>query len=133
MAAKKTKTAVSVDANETVVDTAAMNAELTAKVTQKQAHNRRLVDYYKGEKKVPVQGSPMYRPYFGNNMPIILNGIAVYVPLDGQQYEIPESFAAIFMDRISRIDEQINMRKRMSAISDNIEAYAGERDLIQKV
>ena len=75
----------------------------------------------------------MYRPYFGNNMPIILNGIAVYVPLDGQQYEIPESFAAIFMDRISRIDEQINMRKRMSAISDNIEAYAGERDLIQKV
>lgn len=133
MAAKKTKTAVSVDANETVVDTAAMNAELTAKVNQKQAHNRRLVDFYKGEKKVPVQGSPMYRPYFGNNMPIILNGIAVYVPLDGQQYEIPESFAAIFMDRISRIDEQINMRKRMSAISDNIEAYAGERDLIQKV
>lgn len=133
MAAKKTKTAVSIDANETVVDTAAMNAELTAKVNQKQAHNRRLVDYYKGEKKVPVQGSPMYRPYFGNNMPIILNGIAVYVPLDGQQYEIPESFAAIFMDRISRIDEQINMRKRMSAISENIEAYAGERDLIQKV
>lgn len=133
MAAKKTRTAFSVDATEPVVDTAAMNAELTAKVNSKQAHNRRLVDFYKNEPKVPVQGSPMYRPYFGNNMPIILNGIAVYVPLDGQQYEIPESFAAIFMDRISRIDEQINMRKRMSAISDNIEAYAGERDLIKKV
>lgn len=133
MAREKTKTVVSLDANETVVDTAAMNADLTAKVNAKRAHNSRLVDYYKGEKKIPVQGSPMYRPYFGNNMPIILNGIAVYVPLDGQQYEIPESFAAIFLDRISRIDEQINMRKRMSAISDNIEAYAGERDLIKKV
>lgn len=133
MAMKKTRTAVSVDANETVVDTAAMNAELTAKVNAKQQHNRRLVDFYKNEPKVPVQGSPMYRPYFGNNMPIILNGIAIFVPLDGQQYEIPESFAAIFMDRISRIDEQINMRKRMSAISDNIESYAGERDLIKKV
>ena len=133
MATRKIKTAVSIDATEPVVDTAAMNAELTAKVNARQTQNRRLVDYYKGEKKVPVQGSPMYRPYFGNNMPIILNGIAVYVPLDGQQYEIPESFAAIFMDRISRVDEQINMRKRMSAVSDNIEAYAGERDLIRKV
>ncbi len=133
MAARKTKTAFSVDVAEPVVDTAAMNAELTVKVNQRQAQNRRLVDVYKNEPKVPVQGSPMYRPYFGNNMPIIINGIAIYVPLDGQQYEIPESFAAVFMDRISRIDEQINMRKRMSAISDNIESYAGERDLIKKV
>lgn len=133
MAARKTKTAVSIDANETVVDTAALNSALESKVTAARKQNGRLVDHYKNEKKIPVQGSPMYRPYFGNNMPIILNGIAIYVPLDGQQYEIPESFAAIFFDRISRIDEQINMRKRMAAISDNIEAYAGERDLIQKV
>lgn len=133
MAARKTKTAVSIDDNETVVDTAALNSALESKVTALRKQNVRLVDHYKKEKKIPVQGSPMYRPYFGNNMPIILNGIAIYVPLDGQQYEIPESFAAIFFDRISRIDEQINMRKRMAAISDNIESYAGERDLIQKV
>lgn len=132
-AAKKTKTAVSIDDNVTVVDTAALNSALETKVTARRANNSRLVDTYKNEKKVPVQGSPMYRPYFGNNMPIIINGIAIYVPLDGQQYEIPESFAAIFFDRISRIDEQINMRKQMAAISDNIEAYAGERNLIQKI
>jgi hypothetical protein len=132
-ATKKTKTAVSIDDNVTVVDTAALNSALETKVTARRANNSRLVDTYKNEKKVPVQGSPMYRPYFGNNMPIIINGIAIYVPLDGQQYEIPESFAAIFFDRISRIDEQINMRKQMAAISDNIEAYAGERNLIQKI
>lgn len=136
MAARKTKTAVSfesVDSSTPVVDTAALNSALETKVTALRAKNSRLVDTYKNEKKVPVQGSPMYRPYFGNNMPIILNGIAIYVPLDGQQYEIPESFAAIFFDRISRIDEQINMRKQMAAISDNVESYAGERNLIQKV
>lgn len=135
MAAKKTKTAVAVSIDETapVVDTAALNSALETKVTALRNKNRNLVEYYRNEKKVPVQGSPMYRPYFGNNMPIILNGIAVYVPLDGQQYEIPESYAAIFFDRISRIDEQINMRKQMAAISDNVEAYAGERNLIQKV
>lgn len=133
MAAKKTKTAVSIDDSAPVVDTAALNSALETKVTARRATNSRLVDHYRNERKVPVQGSPMYRPYFGNNMPIIINGIAIYVPLDGQQYEIPESFAAIFFDRISRIDEQINMRKQMAAISDNIEAYAGERNLIQKV
>ena len=133
MATKKTRTAVSIDTNEPVVDTAALNSVLETKVTALRNKNKRLVDYYKNEEKVPVQGSPMYRPYFGNNMPIILNGIAVYVPLDGQQYEVPESFAAIFFDRITRIDEQINMRKQMAAISDNVEAYAGERNLIQKV
>ena len=133
MATKKTRTAVSIDTNEPVVDTAALNSALETKVTALRNKNKRLVDYYRNEKKVPVQGSPMYRPYFGNNMPIIINGIAIFVPLDGQQYEIPESFAAIFFDRISRIDEQINMRKRMAAISDNVEAYAGERNLIQKV
>lgn len=132
-ARRKTETMVSIDATEPVVDTAALNSALETKVTALRTKNRRLVDYYKNEKKVPVQGSPMYRPYFGNNMPIILNGIAIFVPLDGQQYEIPESFAAIFFDRISRIDEQINMRKKMAAISDNVEAYAGERNLIQKV
>ena len=130
---KKTKTMVSIDDMAPVVDTAALNSALETNVTALRAKNSRLVDTYKNEKKVPVQGSPMYRPYFGNNMPIILNGIAIYVPLDGQQYEIPESFAAIFLDRISRIDEQINMRKQMAAISDNIESYAGERNLIQKV
>lgn len=133
MATKKTRTAVSIDTNEPVVDTAALNSALETKVTALRNKNKRLVDYYRNEKKIPVQGSPMYRPYFGNNMPIIINGIAIFVPLDGQQYEIPESFAAIFFDRISRIDEQINMRKRMAAISDNVEAYAGERNLIQKV
>lgn len=133
MAKRKIETMVSIDATEPVVDTAALNSALETKVTALRTKNRRLVDYYRNEKKIPVQGSPMYRPYFGNNMPIILNGIAIFVPLDGQQYEIPESFAAIFFDRISRIDEQINMRKKMAAISDNVEAYAGERNLIQKV
>ena len=132
-ARRKTETMVSIDATEPIVDTAALNSALETKVTALRNKNRRLVDYYKNEKKIPVQGSPMYRPYFGNNMPIILNGIAIFVPLDGQQYEIPESFAAIFFDRICRIDEQINMRKKMAAISDNVEAYAGERNLIQKV
>jgi hypothetical protein len=131
MAAKKNTSTQS--QTNTVIDTESANLDLTAKVNALEDTRRKVSEGYKNEKKVTVSGSPMYRPYFGNNMPIIINGVAVYVPLDGQQYEIPESFAAVFLDRISRIDEQINMRKQMSAVSENVESYAGEKTLIKRV
>ena len=116
----------------TVVDTQAANLELSKKVNALEDTRKSVAVTYKNEKKVAVQGSPMYRPYFGNNMPIIINGVAIYVPLDGQLYEIPESFAAVFLDRISRVDEQIRVRKQMASVSENSESYAGEKSLIRR-
>lgn len=116
----------------TVVDTQAANLELSKQVNALEETRKSVAVTYKNEKKVAVQGSPMYRPYFGNNMPIIINGVAIYVPLDGQQYEIPESFAAVFLDRISRVDEQIRVRKQMASVSENSESYAGEKSLIRR-
>ena len=116
----------------TVVDTQAANLELSKKVNALEETRKSVAVTYKNEKKVAVQGSPMYRPYFGNNMPIIINGVAIYVPLDGQQYEIPESFAAVVLDRISRVDEQIRVRKQMASVSENSESYAGEKSLIRR-
>ena len=116
----------------TVVDTQAANLELSKQVNALEETRKSVADTYKNEKKVAVQGSPMYRPYFGNNMPIIINGVAIYVPLVGQLYEIPESFAAVFLDRISRVDEQIRVRKQMASVSENSESYAGEKSLIRR-
>lgn len=116
----------------TIVDTQAANLELSKQVNALEETRKSVAVTYKNEKKVAVQGSPMYRPYFGNNMPIIINGVAIYVPLDGQQYEIPESFAAVFLDRISRVDEQIRVRKQMASVSENSESYAGEKSLIRR-
>ena len=116
----------------TVVDTQAANLELSKKVNALEETRKSVAVTYKNEKKVAVHGSPMYRPYFGNNMPIIINGVAIYVPLDGQLYEIPESFAAVFLDRISRVDEQIRVRKQMASVSENSESYAGEKSLIRR-
>jgi hypothetical protein len=109
-----------------------MNLELTKQVNGLEEKKKTIAQRYRDEAKVSVQGSPMYRPYFGNNMPIIINGVAVYVPLDGQQYQIPESFAAVFSERISRIDEQIRIRNQMADVSNNVESYAGEKALISK-
>jgi hypothetical protein len=85
------------------------------------------------EKKVTVIGAPMYRAYFGNMMPISLNGIPIYVPLDGNRYEIPESYAYEFNARIRSVNEEIEMQKARSNIAANHETYPGELDLVRQV
>ena len=65
----------------TVVDTQAANLELSKKVNALEETRKSVAVTYKNEKKVAVQGSPMYRPYFGNNMPIIINTISYQIYL----------------------------------------------------
>ena len=104
-----------------------------AEVTQKEKQRTSLADKYKGEKKIVVIGAPMYRGYFGNMMPIILNGIRIDVPLDGQRYEIPESYAQVFNARINSVNEEIELQKQRSDVKANHEAFPGELDLVRQV
>lgn len=102
-------------------------------VVQKEKQRVSLAEHYKREKKVTVIGAPMYRAYFGNNMPISLNGILVSVPLDGQRYEIPESFAQVFNARINSVNEEIELQKQRSNVAANHESFPGELDLVRQV
>lgn len=119
------------NANTTLsAGTASVTQKLAADVTKAQARKHELAQAYAKEKKVKVTGSPMYRPYFGNNMPIQVNGIMVYVPLDGRTYEIPKTFADVFKNRISRIDALI---QKQGAMADFIEENSpGEVTLISE-
>ena len=111
-------------------DTQTMNLELTKQVNGLEEKKKTIAQQYREEAKVSVQGSPMYRPYFGNNMPIQVNGIMVYVPLDGRTYEIPKTFADVFKNRISRIDALI---QKQGAMADFIEENSpGEVQLINE-
>lgn len=112
---------------------AALNTKLEMQVNDLQTRRRKLADRYKNEKQVEISISPMYRPYFGNTMPVLVNGIGIYVPINGQQYKVPETFAAIIKERISNIDEQMRVRNQMANVQANIEAYAGEKGLLTKV
>lgn len=103
----------------------------TANAAEKAQHS--LHAQYLKEEKVRVIGSPMYRPYFGNVMNLTINGIAVFVPLDGQSYEIPATFAALFNERIAAVDEMNRVRSQMANSAQNVERYAGELDLIHVV
>ena len=125
MGAKKTNTgAASLEAAARL-----NNTEVVVKEEERKSLSKR----YEAEKKFVVMGAPMYRAYFGNNMPIILCGIRIDVPLDGQRYEIPDSFARIFNARINSVNEEIEMQKQMGNVAANHEAFPGQLDLVRQV
>lgn len=99
-------------------------------VRRLQENQQKLAREYKRAKKVEVTISPMYRPHFGNQMPVVLNGIPIYVPCDGKAYKIPKQYAAIVRGRIRKVDDQLKRSKRLGNVANNIEAYAGQKDLI---
>lgn len=78
------------------------------------------------EPKVPVTLAPQYRPYFGNNMPVRLNEIVIFVPVDGRTYPIPESFARIVHERRRKVDAFLMRTNRLADVQQNGESYVGE-------
>lgn len=94
-----------------------------------ESRRRELIRNYTLEKKVKIQISPMYRPYFGNIMPVIVNGIAIYFPIDGSVYEVPKTFATEIVRRRKAIDAILLKQRRMSEVQSNVEATPGELKL----
>lgn len=94
-----------------------------------ESRRRELIKYYTSETKVKVQVSPMYRPYFGNIMPVVLNGISIYVPIDGNAHSVPKSFANEIERRRKAIDTILLKQRRMSEVQSNFESTPGELQL----
>jgi hypothetical protein len=112
---------------------AELERQSSAQLKINESLRKKLAEKLANEPKVRVIGSPMYRPWFGENMLIAINGVEIYLPLDGQAYEIPESYALEFQSRIELVDEEIRIRNAMSNIEKNSETYAGEKELIRRV
>lgn len=102
-------------------------------VVKKEAKRVSVADSYKKQSKVAVTGAPMYRAYFGNLMPIIINGVRIDVPLDGRKYEVPKAFARIFNARIRSVNDQLAAQKAMSDVQSNHEQYPGALDLVRSL
>lgn len=112
---------------------AELERQSSAQLKINESLRKKLAEKLAAEPKVRVIGSPMYRPWFGENMLIAINGVEIYLPLDGQAYEIPESYAMEFQSRIELVDEEIRIRNAMSNIEKNSETYAGEKELIRRI
>lgn len=101
-------------------DTAVANAERERKA---------LARSFKEQEKVPVQISPLYRPYFGRVMTVTINGVSVAVPCDGKTYMIPKTFAEEVKVRIFKRDRLIQKKNRLGDVQNNFEASPGELNL----
>ena len=109
-------------------ETTAANTNLASAVAQATHRQRELAMEYQKEEKETIHTSPFYKPYFGNNMCISINGIPIYIPLDGRTYTIPKTYAGIYYERIQRVDNQI---ERNGVMSGNIEeSSVGEIQLL---
>lgn len=95
------------------------------------AENRRkkLIGVYKEETKVPMYLSPMYRPYFGNVMTVMINGISIYFKVDGSTQMVPKTFADEITSRRMAVDAILTKQNRMSNVANNVESAPGELKL----
>ncbi len=101
-------------------DVAVANAERDRKALAKS---------FKEQEKVPVQISPLYRPYFGRVMTVTINGVSVAIPCDGKTYYVPKTFAEEAKVRIFKRDRLIQKKNRLGDVSNNFETSPGELNL----
>ena len=113
---------------------AQLQVEHNQEVQALEVERTKVAKSYQEEDKYTVMGAPMYQANFGRYMPIILNGVRIDVPLDGKRYEIPESFACVFNERIDSVNRQIELQRTLQNVSENIDSgYPGEKELIRQV
>lgn len=133
MAAKKKDkeviTEAAVNSAPAVMTEAVINKESDRAVAKSERERKALAKAFKEQEKMPVQISPLYRPYFGRVMTVTINGISVAVPCDGKTYEVPASFAEEVQVRIYKQDKLIQKKNRLGDVQKNFEASPGELNL----
>lgn len=112
--------------NEENLDLDVLARKTNQTLLQKDHARKKLAEVYKREPKVSVMVAPMYAPYFGKVMHVMINGISIAVPCDGRPYDIPKSFAGEVFRRINSINDQQSKAKRYSDVNANIEGAPGE-------
>ena len=103
--------------------------ESDKKVVEVEKGRRTLATEFRNEEKVPIKIPPLYKPYFGRVMTISINGISCAIPVDGQVYQVPKSFAEEANVRMFKQDELLQKQEALSEASknrNNFENYPGE-------
>lgn len=107
-------------------------AQASVEMAEAERQTRELHHYLKNEEKVSVMLAPMYQPYFGEVMPVYLNGLPIFVPVDGRSYSVPKSYACIIHGRRRGVDDMLMKTRRMSNVQQNAETFMGELQLIPR-
>lgn len=111
---------------ESKVDVTHLEQTVEAKTRKLDLAQKNLVNIYKSEPKVPVRVAPAYAKYFGRVMRVSINGISVAVRCDGSTVQLPESFAAEVMRRMTEMDKYDLRQNKMANVQKNLESTPGQ-------
>lgn len=103
-----------------------VEANANRRIQVKETQRRSLVKKYLSEKKIPVTISPLYAPYLGRVVPVLVNGIRVDIPADGRTYQINSTHASEIIAKIRRINNMLARQKKVGDVSNNVERNIGE-------
>ena len=98
----------------------------SARLNAREAARKELVKIYINEPKIPVTISPFYAPYLGRVVAVLVNGIRVDIPADGQAYQINQTHADEVISKIKKIDTMIARQRKAGDVSNNYERNIGE-------
>lgn len=103
-----------------------VEANANRRIQVKETQRRSLVKKYLSEKKIPVTISPLYAPYLGRIVPVLVNGIRVDIPADGRTYQINSTHASEIIAKVRRINGMLARQKKVGDVSNNVERNIGE-------
>ena len=52
-------------------------------------------------------------------MRVVINGVSIFIPIDGREYMVPKTFAAEIKRRIEKVNQKLN-RLRRKGSSDRV-------------
>lgn len=96
-------------------------ADLDTRVAQKRAaltmndlqvRQTAFLEKVRTEPKVPISVAPQYASEFSKNMRVVINGVSIFIPIDGKEYMVPQTFAAEIKRRIHKVNQKINRLRR---------------------
>lgn len=105
-----------VEQNEEVsmeaLSSAVQHKRSTMDLAELQIKQTRFLEAVRKEPKVSISVSPQYAAEFSNNMRVTINGISIFIPIDGRDYLVPQSFADEIKRRIHKVNQKLNRFKR---------------------
>lgn len=85
-----------------------------------QHRQNKFLEHVRSEKKVPISVAPQYASEFSNNMRVTINGISIFIPIDGKSYMVPETFAAEIQRRVAKVNAKLNRFKKKNGRSNDV-------------
>lgn len=108
LAAEMLRAEDEVDIRVEDVTNSASNMRMSQRMAELQKSQTDFLEKVRKENKVSVSVAPQYAAEFSNNMRVTINGISIFIPINGREYMVPETFADEIKRRVRKVNQKLN-------------------------